>query len=339
MAEISEYKASSGPSDANATPNMQPKDPVKEYLLEHLPIYRELCELRRQGWQTEAGDTHFQKQHQRADNADAKGKKVFFSIMRDIGLELDKATSILTIQGGGNSRPAILDLCMGPGGFSSAALYRNPFALVRAITLLAGEMGTPASSISASHPEAASFSFDRPFLEQTFDLVFCDGQVLRTHERLEGESTGKKSEASRLLTAQLVLALQRIRSGGTMVILLHKADAWRSVFLMYTFATFSDSVELFKPRRAHGSPSLFYLIAKGVRPEREATVKAVRRWKEKWTIATFGVGGAGEDGLGDEELEVVQSGGEDSEEKVTKIVQPVFAVQAEALKRAPWMRI
>jgi hypothetical protein len=55
----------------------------------------------------------------------------------------------------------------------------------RDITLLAGEMGISPSGIPASHPEAASFSFDRPFLEQRFDLVFCDGQVLRTHERLE----------------------------------------------------------------------------------------------------------------------------------------------------------
>ncbi len=141
--------------------------------------------------------------------------------MRTIGLELDEATSALTLRGGGNSRPAILDLCMAPGGFSSAALYRNPSALLRGIslppsqgghemllkgswsktdpyarvyvsfrdiTLLAGEMGTPASSIPASHPDAASFSFDRPFLEQKFDLVFCDGQVLRTHERLECKS-------------------------------------------------------------------------------------------------------------------------------------------------------
>ncbi len=46
-------------------------------------------------------------------------------------------------------------------------------------------MGTPASAIPASHPDAGSFSSDRPFLDQQFDLVFCDGQVLRTHERPE----------------------------------------------------------------------------------------------------------------------------------------------------------
>ena len=53
-------------------------------------------------------------------------------------------------------------------------------------------------------------------------------------------------EASRLLMAQLVLGLQRVRSGGTMVVLLHKADAWKSVLLMHTFAAFVDDLELFK---------------------------------------------------------------------------------------------
>ncbi|KAK3301883.1 uncharacterized protein B0T15DRAFT_442103 [Chaetomium strumarium] len=377
MAEISESKPTSRSGDANATQRLQPNTLVNGYLLEHLPIYRELCELRRQGWQNEAGDTHFQQQRQRADNADDKGKVVFFKMMRAIGLELDRATSALTIQGGGNSQPAILDLCMAPGGFSAAALYRNPSALVRGIslppsqgghemllreasttdsdaqvyvsfrdiTLLAGEMGTSASNIPASHPEATSFSFDRPFLEQKFDLVFCDGQVLRTHERLEYR---EKREASRLLTAQLVLALQRIREGGTMVILLHKADVWRSVSLMYTFATFSDSVELFKPQKPHALRSSFYLIAKGVGPELDAALESVRRWKEIWTTATFGLGGTGEDGSGDEESEVGQSG-EHADEKVravlqefgpklVKIVEPVFSIQAKALKNAPWMK-
>jgi len=55
----------------------------------------------------------------------------------------------------------------------------------RDITFLADEMGSPCSGIPASHKDAASFSSDRPFLGQKFDLVFCDGQVLRTHERKE----------------------------------------------------------------------------------------------------------------------------------------------------------
>ena len=60
----------------------------------------------------------------------------------------------------------------------------------------------------------------------------------------------EKSEASRLLTSQLVLALQRISMGGTIVILLHKVDAWDTVALRYTFSK-SSSLRLFKPKKKH----------------------------------------------------------------------------------------
>lgn len=88
-----------------------------------------------QGWQSEEEDTYFQNQRQRADNANAKTKIGFFRLMRTIGLELDDATSAFTLPGDGNSRSAILELCMAPGGFSSAALYRNSSALLRGISL------------------------------------------------------------------------------------------------------------------------------------------------------------------------------------------------------------
>lgn len=235
----------------------------------------------------------------------------------------------------------------------------------RDIALLAEEMGTPLSSIPASHDDAASFSSNRPFLGQEFDLVFCDGQVLRTHERAECKSTSsvcmlllkstdsyvchldrERCEASRLLTSQLVLALQRIRSGGTMVILLHKADRWQNVLLMYTFTTFADYVTLFKPPTAHRTRSSFYLVAKGVRPEREAALEAVRQWKAKWSMVTFRQSGDGEDERGEVELEVLGSGGEEKVNGVlqefgpdlVKMVEPVFRIQAEALRNASWMK-
>jgi len=138
--------------------------------------------------------------------------------MRSIGLELNAATSGLTINRAHKPHHAILDLCMAPGGFSAAALHRNPAAIVRGIslppgrgghdmllknwsdihpdakifvdfrdiTLLAEEMGVPLRSIPPEHPDAQLFSSDRPFhSEGKFDLVFCDGQVLRTQERGE----------------------------------------------------------------------------------------------------------------------------------------------------------
>ena len=52
---------------------------------------------------------------------------------------------------------------------------------------------------------------------QTFDLVICDGQVLRTHAR-----AGYKEarEARKLIVTQLALGSEHVRQGETMVVLL-----------------------------------------------------------------------------------------------------------------------
>jgi hypothetical protein len=108
---------------------------------------------------------------------------------------------------------------MAPGGFLATALRLNPRACALGfslppsegghkvllpedpnievrfldITMLAADMGV--SDIPPENPEAKSF-FPRPFNPgQVFDLVLCDGQVLRTHVRACYRET---REASRL---------------------------------------------------------------------------------------------------------------------------------------------
>ncbi len=48
MAEIPESKTSPGPTEGNAAPAVRATALVREYLLERLPIYRELQDLRNQ---------------------------------------------------------------------------------------------------------------------------------------------------------------------------------------------------------------------------------------------------------------------------------------------------
>ncbi len=155
----------------------------------------------------------------------------------------------------------------------------------------------------------------------------------------------ESGEATRLVTSQLVLGLQRIRSGGTMVVLLHRADAWASVLVISMFVAFVDKVELVKPKMAHRKRSTFYLVAKGVSPEHEAAIEAVSRWKEQWSLSTFGLGDV-KNVLGGAELEMIWSGGEEKIREVlcefgpesVRMAEPVFAIQTEALRRAPWMK-
>ncbi|KAK0731965.1 hypothetical protein B0H67DRAFT_474411 [Lasiosphaeris hirsuta] len=389
---MAEATSRSGPAGGSGPVDITPRPTalVQEYLRKHLRVFCELQELQRlvcpkscppfrplsgqltilhpQGWENEQGDAYFQQQRQRADHADDMAKLAFFDHMRHIGAEMDQATSALTIAPSATTRPAILDLCMAPGGFSYAALLHNPTAELcgvtlppsqgghdllipdwasspdisvsfRDITMLASELGVDA--IPPTHPDAAAFSRDRPFAGRQFDLVFCDGQVLRTHDR--GAHAAYRAsparEAARLLTAQLVLALQRIRPGGTLVALLHRAGTWHALAVVHAVAGFAD-VALFKPARAHRTRSSFYLVARNVRPESAAAREAVAAWKARWRAATFG----GED---DGDLaEVFGHVEDDGVEAVLKafgpryaeLAEPVFAVQAEALRRAPFVR-
>ena len=150
------------------------------------------------------------------------------------------------------------------------------------ITMLWSEFCS--EDIPQDHPDYSKFlPGKRPYRDKSFDLVFCDGQVLRTHAR----STYRESkEALRLICSQLILAFQRVRPGGTMIILLHKLDAWDSIKLLFQFSKFAD-IQLFKPKKKHAQRSSFYLIATGVNPIHPTAVSAVTGWKSDWREATF----------------------------------------------------
>ncbi|PSN58524.1 hypothetical protein BS50DRAFT_655280 [Corynespora cassiicola Philippines] len=190
---------------------------------------------------------------------------------------------------------------MAPGGFTATALKKHPAAIVRGmalevdvgglavmmtqwnadhrvqikfvdITMLADELGVPATSTPVAHPDSAHFSSERPFLDENFDLIFCEYRESR--ERL------------RLTISQFVVALKRIRENGSLVVLLHKPEIWNNMELINMFTPFSE-VRLFKPRRKYAIRSSFYMVATKICPQTEAAQSAIRKWKAQWEIATF----------------------------------------------------
>jgi 23S rRNA U2552 (ribose-2'-O)-methylase RlmE/FtsJ len=270
-------------------------------------------------------------------------------MMQQIGDELQRSTGALrqTPEEG----VKILDLCMAPRGYTASALKYNPGATAFGITLppaqggheilfessqssvilldvtmLVKEFGT--ENPPRTHPEYASFIHERPYIRHTFDLVFCDGQVLRQHQRL---GYRENKEPLRLTVSQLILALQRIRRGGTLIMLLHKVEAWDTLELLYDFSRFS-SIHAFKPKKKHAIRSSFYLIAKNVQPDSDVARVSVEEWKIAWQRATFGGNCEADEGVvaGSAHVKSVldQFGNE-----YVKLGRPIWEIQAEALSK------
>ena len=314
------------------------------------------------GWKATEGDQYFQDRRDKADNADEKQAQGFFIMTCEIGDELDKATSVITFAAsGGNGRPRILDMGMAPGGFTATVLKKHPAATVRGmtlpvdvgglavmvpqwnadhrvqikfvdITMLADEMGVPATSIPAAHPDSAHFSSERPFLDEKFDLIFCGAAVQRAHPRAEYRES---RERLRLTISQLVVALQRIRENGSLVVLLHKPEAWNTMELINMFMRFSK-VRLFKPRRKHAICSSFYMVATKIYPQTEAAQSANHKWKTQWEIATFQT---------DSALSALVHVSEDHVHDMLAefgpqfigLATPIWKIQASKLRRAPFL--
>ena len=245
---------------------------------------------------------------------------------------------------------------MAPGGYSSTVLKYNPCAKVCGlslpidqgghdvllpgwqkdkrvtikfidITMLAAEIGFP-DLILQNHPQASKFSNDLPFRGQTFDIVFCDGQVLHTHARAQGV----KDEAPRLSSAQIIIALQRIKQGGTMVMLLHQAYGPHTVRLLEAFSHFSQ-ISLFKPTVSHKNRSSFYLVAKNLDPKNERAYHLLQDLRRTWrmyTVQNFGVDITEDDIGGDQKsLEhIMESFGE----TLISLAEPIWELQTTAMR-------
>ncbi|EEY23100.1 conserved hypothetical protein [Verticillium alfalfae VaMs.102] len=93
-------------------------------------------------------------------------------------------------------------------------------------------------------------------------------------------------EARRLATVQLALGLEHLRSGGTMIVLLHKAEAWDTLCLVRLFTRFA-SIKLFKPTSGHAKRSSFYMVASRVQSQKPEALAAISNWKKTWNTATF----------------------------------------------------
>lgn len=277
--------------------------------------------------------------------------------MKRIGRELHTATGVFDIKTPLGEQPKVLDMCVAPGAFVLLATEYHPRLEARAftlppdigghkvllsrnskievelldITMLAEDMGV--ESIPPGHPDFNNFLPRRFQPHDVFDLIICDGQVLRTHDR---PAYRDKREPLRLGMTQLVIGLEHIRPGGTMLVLLHKIELWTNVLLLRTFSRFS-SVQVYKPKAGHAKRSSFYMVASNIQLQHEDAIQVVQRWKRLWRSATFDT---------DEEFSRLgRSLQPDAEEllddfgpRLMELGRDVWETQANALAKASFVR-
>lgn len=140
--------------------------------------------------------------------------------------------------------------------------------------------------IPSDHPDAEKFLSKQIRPCQQFDLVTCEGGVLRPH-LVQAGSHREQGETQRLKAAQLALALSRVKAGGKMIVLMHKAETWNSLSLFYIFSKFAK-IDLFKPEGPHQFKSSFYMIATDVQSHSEEARAAIKMWTKEWKLSTFG---------------------------------------------------
>ncbi|PYH46510.1 uncharacterized protein BP01DRAFT_337931 [Aspergillus saccharolyticus JOP 1030-1] len=344
-------------SQASADPS--PPNAIAQYLLREVPEFRRLSELRQKGWENPEGDRFFEKQRDKADNADKRTAQHFFRMMKNIGHDMHQITDIFLIKGlNPDKQASILDMCMAPGGFLATALQINPHAralgfslpqsegghkvLLRKphhnvslkfldITMLAADMGR--LEIPSGHPDAGKFLPRQFSPEQRFDLVICDGQVLRTHDRA---TYRQPREARRLTMTQLALGLEHLTWGGTMIVLLHRVESPDVVRLLYAFTAFA-SVRLYKHPRFHAMRSSFYMLATDIRNDSPEAAMAIRGWKKIWDVATFGTDDLYQQTLQEYsvDLDLVLN---DFGPRLAILGKHVWGIQADALAKSPFVR-
>lgn len=268
-------------------------------------------------------------------------------------------TGAFTIARETSDEPSILSLCTAPGGFLATSMKMHPtahalaFSLPTAqggykvqvpdspkldlrfvdVTMLAEDLGV--TQIPADHPDAKSFLLRQIPREQLFDLVFCEGRVVRKHLQTHAENRALR-EKRRLECAQLALALEHLRDGGTMVVVAGRIESMRTLSILHTLQKFS-SVTLYKHPRYHAQRSSFYMVAANVRVQHPVAVHALQMWKSMWRVATFGDEEAYQAELAANFLDM-RVFLRDFGDELVRLGRKIWETQAEALSQATYVK-
>lgn len=165
---------------------------------------------------------------------------------------------------------------------------------------------------------------------QMFDVAVLDGHFLRTH------ASSTPWDLHRLLISQLIMGLQAVKKGGTIVIKLSRPERVDTAKILRMLDMISLELSTCKPRSMHANRGTFYAIAKGVGHGIEAKrlPDVLDSFKRLWVELTFG----GEESKGrfmnDTDLDFVIGTDDLAEEysyRLVELVRDVWSVQAASL--------
>ncbi|TBU41153.1 hypothetical protein BD309DRAFT_965875 [Dichomitus squalens] len=251
----------------------------------YVPELQELLAMRSKGWNEETLDDHFKWQRTVADNPDKEVASTWFHMMKKVMQEIDLASGCIS-----PLKPIeFLDVGCSSGGLSSYVLRKNRHARGTGISLPAVQGGhiflleesflpryefiekdILAYDISPFRSDSTTVSSQRlpgRFLRR-FSLVLLGESASRTyHHPVEPAPEDRKTVygayRDSLLITQLIIGLETVCPGGTIVMRLSHVECWPSAILLYLLDHLSDKLTVHKPRTMHASRGTCFVIAKG----------------------------------------------------------------------------
>jgi len=165
-----------------------------------------------------------------------------------------------------------------PGGFSSYILDKNAYAKGFGVSLPVAEGGhqfaleeyhrsrfqLTCANLTYFQLGPSIIDDDRlqslpsQLKERTFDLALLDGHQLRT------QVDALPWDQERLLISQLILALQAVKEGGTIIAKLPLPHKLVSAKILYLFRMLSVELRCWKPESMHINRGTFYAVARGI---------------------------------------------------------------------------
>jgi hypothetical protein len=167
--------------------------------------------------------------------------------------------------------------------------------------------------------------------ERKFDIVLLDGHFLRT------QLGTQPWEGHRLIVSQLVIALQAVKRGGTIVMKLSVPERVITAKLLYMLDVLSLGLTAYKPRTIHSNRGTFYAIATGfgLGIQGDWVESILHEFQQLWVEVSFGDEGSGRF-LTSEDLDFIITVDEIKTQYLTRLTElgrDPWRCQAEALER------